>query len=42
MAELCHRHGMSDSSFYKWRAKYGGMDAEPAVRHWFKPNGEAV
>lgn len=25
--ELCREHGMSDASFYKWRAKYGGMDA---------------
>ena len=25
--ELCRLHGMSDASFYKWRAKYGGMDA---------------
>lgn len=27
VAELCRQHGMSDASFYKWRAKYGGMDA---------------
>jgi putative transposase len=27
VAELCPEHGMSDASFYKWRAKYGGMDA---------------
>ena len=27
MAELCREHGMSTASFYKWRAKYGGMDA---------------
>ena len=25
--ELCRQHGMSNASFYKWRAKYGGMDA---------------
>ena len=25
--ELCREHGMSSASFYKWRAKYGGMDA---------------
>ena len=25
--ELCRQHGMSSASFYKWRAKYGGMDA---------------
>lgn len=23
----CREHGMSSASFYKWRAKYGGMDA---------------
>ncbi|MFN3292159.1 MAG: IS3 family transposase [Gemmobacter sp.] len=27
VAELCREHGMSDASFCKWRAKYGGMDA---------------
>ena len=26
VAELCREHGMSNASFYKWRAKYGGMD----------------
>ena len=23
---LCREHGMSSAAFYKWRAKYGGMD----------------
>ena len=27
VAELCREHGMSSASFYKWRAKFGGMDA---------------
>jgi len=27
VAELCREHGMSAASFYKWRSKYGGMDA---------------
>jgi putative transposase len=27
VAQLCREHGMSSASFYKWRAKYGGMDA---------------
>jgi putative transposase len=27
VAGLCREHGMSNASFYKWRAKYGGMDA---------------
>ena len=24
---LCREHGMSNASFYKWRSKFGGMDA---------------
>lgn len=27
MPQLCREHGMSSASLYKWRAKYGGMDA---------------
>ena len=27
VAQLCREHRMSNASFYKWRAKYGGMDA---------------
>ena len=27
VAEPCRAHGMNNASFYKWRAKYGGMDA---------------
>jgi putative transposase len=27
VAQLCREHGMSNASFYKRRAKYGGMDA---------------
>lgn len=27
VAELCREHGMSSAAFYKWRAKFGGMDA---------------
>ncbi|AEI92915.1 putative transposase [Roseobacter litoralis Och 149] len=27
VSELCRKHGMSSASFYKWRAKFGGMDA---------------
>ncbi|SHJ05632.1 putative transposase [Halodesulfovibrio aestuarii] len=30
--ELCREHGMSSASFYKWRAKYGGMDASMMAR----------
>jgi len=30
--ELCREHGMSSASFYKWRSKYGGMDASMMAR----------
>ena len=30
--QLCREHGMSSASFYKWRAKYGGMDASMMSR----------
>jgi len=30
--ELCRKHGMSSASFYKWRAKYGGMDISSMKR----------
>jgi putative transposase len=30
--ELCQEHGMSSASFYKWRSKYGGMDASMMTR----------
>jgi len=30
--ELCRQYGMSSASFYKWRAKFGGMDASMMAR----------
>ena len=30
--ELCREHGMSSALFYKWRAKYGGMDTSMIAR----------
>lgn len=30
--ELCRKHGMSSASFYKWRAKYGGMEISSMKR----------
>ncbi|WAW10399.1 IS3 family transposase [Oxalobacter vibrioformis] len=30
--ELCREHGMSSAAFYKWRAKYGGMDTAMITR----------
>ena len=30
--ELCREHGMSSALFYRWRSKYGGMDASMMAR----------
>lgn len=30
--ELCREHGMSSATFYKWRSKFGGMDASMMAR----------
>ena len=31
-AELCRRHGISEATFYNWKAKFGGMDVSDARR----------
>lgn len=31
-ADVCRKHGISDATFYKWKAKYGGMDVSDARR----------
>ena len=28
--DVCRKHGISDATFYKYRAKYGGMDVSDA------------
>lgn len=30
--EVCRAGGFSDATFYKWRAKFGGMEASEAAR----------
>jgi putative transposase len=32
VSELCREHGISSATFYKWRAKFGGMDAPMMAR----------
>lgn len=32
VAELCRKHGMSDATYYKWKAQYGGMDVSQLRR----------
>jgi putative transposase len=29
-AEVCRKHGISSATFFKWKAKYGGMDVSDA------------
>ena len=31
-AEVCRRHGISQPTFYNWKAKFGGMDVSDAKR----------
>ncbi len=31
-ADVCRRHGISSATFYKWKAKFGGLDVSDARR----------
>ncbi len=31
-SELCRRHGISEATFYNWKAKFGGMDVSDAKK----------
>jgi putative transposase len=31
-ADVCRRHGISDATFYKWKAKFGGLEVSEAKR----------
>ena len=32
VGELCRKHGISDATYYKWKTKYGGMEASDLKR----------
>ena len=32
VAELCRKHGISDATYYKWKSRYGGMEASDLKR----------
>ena len=31
-AEVCRKHGIGDATFYKWKARYGGLELSEAKR----------
>ena len=31
-AEVCRKHGISQNTFYKWKARFGGLDVSGACR----------
>jgi putative transposase len=31
-ADVCRKHGVSSATFYKWKAKFGGLDVSDAKR----------
>jgi putative transposase len=31
-ADVCRRHGVSSATFYKWKAKFGGLEVSDAKR----------
>lgn len=31
-ADLCRKHGISEATFYNWKAKFGGMEVSEAKR----------
>jgi putative transposase len=49
-AEVCRKHGISSATFYKYKARFSGLDVSEAqrlkaldraiARHWFEGNGE--
>ncbi len=32
VAEICRQHGIADTTYYSWKAKFGGMTVSEAVR----------
>ena len=38
VAKLCRKHGMSDASVYKWKAKYGGLEVSAADSERNRPS----
>jgi len=43
-ADVCRKHGVSGATFYKWKARYGGLDVSdaPRLKKLEEENGEAA
>jgi putative transposase len=39
--ELCRQHGITEPTYYRWKAKYGGMDGTDAKKLKGEPQAEA-
>ena len=33
VADICRKHGISDATYYKWKSKYGGLEASDLKRN---------
>ena len=40
-ADVCRRHGISEAAFYKWKARFGGLEVPEAKRHRTLEEGSA-
>jgi putative transposase len=40
-AEVCRKHGVSSATFYKWKAKFGGLDVSEARRRLTEATGNS-
>jgi putative transposase len=42
VSELCRKHGISNATYYKWKSRYGGLDASDLkrLRELESENGE--
>jgi putative transposase len=39
VSDLCRKYGMSDVSYYNWKAKYAGLTVSDLKRRWKKKTG---
>ena len=42
VGELCRRHGIAETTFYRWRKRYGGLDGAVPSSIWSEGSGLAT